>query len=99
MTVGTDAAKEQVDATELLDLLLVSLALSSQVGGVAIEDVDILLRAVDVVEQVAEHEAMVALRMVDGQADILIHIEGNDVLERHLALLIGLNQGTIHADR
>ena len=42
MTVGTDTAKEQVDATELLNLLLVGLALSCKILSIAVQNVDIL---------------------------------------------------------
>ena len=81
VAVGADASDEEVDASCLLDHLLIVLALGLQVGGVAVEDMDVLLRAVDVVEQVAGHEGMITLGMRLGQADIFIHIEGKHILE------------------
>jgi hypothetical protein len=43
------------------------------------------------VEEVAVHEGVVALGMVHGKAHVLVHVEGNDVLEGHFA-------GLDHAD-
>ena len=99
MTIGADAAKEQVDAAKLLNLLLVGSTFGFQIGRIAVEDMDVLLGAIDVVEQVGEHKAVVALGMVNRQTDILVHIKGDDILERHLALLTGLDQCTVHTDR
>ena len=98
MAIGTDTAEEQVDAAELLNLTLIGLALGSQVRSIAIEDMDILLGTVDVVEQVGEHERVVALGMFDRQTDILVHIKGDHVLERDLTLLTSLDQTTVHTD-
>ena len=97
VAVGADASDEEVDAACLLDHLLIVLALGLQVGGVAVEDVDVLFRAVDVVEQVTGHEGVVTLRVGLGQADILIHIEGEHVLERYFTSAAGLDEGIVHA--
>jgi hypothetical protein len=35
-------------------------------------------------EEVVEHVVVVALRMIPGQVDVLVHVEGLDVLERNL---------------
>ena len=40
---------------------------------------------------------MIALGVVLGDADILVHVEGDDVLEGDLAGLVGLHQLLIHA--
>ena len=56
MAVRTDTTDEEVDTPSLNDHLLVTCALSLQVLGVAIEDVDVLLRAVNMVEEVLSHE-------------------------------------------
>lgn len=42
MTIRTNAAEEELDTAVLLDLSLIGLALSLQILGVAVEDVDIL---------------------------------------------------------
>ena len=84
VAVFADTAHEQVDAAGLDDGLLIGGALGGEVGGVAVEDVDVLLGLVDMVEQVLVHEGVVALGMLHGKADILVHVEGNDVLEGQL---------------
>ncbi len=35
------------------------------------------------VEQILVHEAVVAFGVLDGQAHILVHVEGDDILERY----------------
>ena len=56
MAIGTNASDEEVYASGLFDGLFVGSAFCLQVIGVAVEDVDVLLRSVDVVEEVAFHE-------------------------------------------
>ena len=70
-----------------------------EILGVAVKDMYVLLRAVDVVEEVVSHERVVALGMLLRQADILVHVESENVLERHTSLLASLSQILIHADR
>ena len=81
MAVRTDTADEEVDTASLLDHLLIVCTLCYQILGIAVEDVDVLLRTVDVVEQVAGHEGVIALRMGLWQTYILVHVEGEYVLE------------------
>ena len=52
MTIRTNTTDKQVDTTSLLNHLLVVLALSLQIRGITIQNMDILLWTVDVVEQV-----------------------------------------------
>ena len=47
---------EQVDAASLLDHLFIVCTLGSQVFGIAIENVDVLFGAVNMIKQVACHE-------------------------------------------
>ena len=81
MTVGADASDKEVDTTSFLYHLLIMGAFGNEVGSIAIQDMDVLLRTVDVVEQVTGHEGMIALRMGFGQTNILVHVEGQYVLE------------------
>ena len=81
MAVRTDTADEEVDAACFLDHLLIVSALCLEVLCVSVEDVDVLLRAVDVVEEVVSHERMVALWVRLWQAYILVHVEGEYMLE------------------
>ena len=53
---------------------------------------DVLRRFVDVVEQVPVHETVVTLRMALREADIFVHVEGNDILETEFS-------GLDHADQ
>ena len=56
VTVRTDTTDKEVDAASFLNHLLVVSALSLQILSITIQNVDILLRAVDMVEEVAGHE-------------------------------------------
>ena len=89
MTIRADATDEQVDAASFSDHSLILGALFIQVGGVTIQDVDVLLRAVDVVEEVTGHEGMIALGMGLGQTDILVHVESQDILEGYTTCAAG----------
>ncbi len=60
---------------------------------------NMLLRAVDMIEEIGSHERMIALRMRFRQTYIFIHIEGDDMLELHLAFYYRLYQIGIHALR
>ena len=99
MAVGADSADEEVDASSLLDLALIVGAFLVEVLGVAVEDVDVLLGAVHMVEEVARHERMVALGVGLGQAHIFVHVERDDIPERQAAFLASLGQAGIHALR
>ncbi len=46
-------------------------------------------------EEVVEHVVVIAFRMVPGQADILVHVEGLDVLERDFSGTTIFNLGLI----
>ena len=46
-------------------------------------------------EEVVEHVVVVAFRMVPGQADVLVHVEGLDVLEGHFSGATIFNLGFI----
>ena len=102
VTVRADTTDEQVDAACLLDHLLIVPALGHEVGGITVQDVDVLLRTVNMVEEVAGHESMVALgmgRMGLRQTDILVHVESDHVLERDFSGTVGLDEGVIHPYR
>ena len=98
VAVGADTAEEEVDATALADHVFVVCAFGCEILGVTVEDVDVLLRAVDVVEEVVGHERVVALGMVFGQTHVFVHVEGHHVLEAHTTGLVRLHNGAIHAE-
>ena len=99
VAIHTGTAQEQVDAAVGSDLVLVALALSLQVSSHAVEDVDILSGDIDVVEEVVVHEVPVALVMLAGQTNVLVHIEGYHILEGDLAGLILLDQALVNTQR
>ena len=98
MSVGTDAADEEVDAAGFGNHLLVVGAFSFEVLGVTIEDMNVFLRAVDVVEEVRGHEGVVAFGVFLGKAHIFVHVKGDNVLEADAAFLAGSHEGLVHAD-
>ena len=74
MAVRANAAEEQLDATDSLDLVLIVLSLGLEVGCISVEDVDVVWLDVDMGEEVLVHEAVVAFGMVTRDANILILI-------------------------
>lgn len=98
VAVRADAAEEKLDATVGLDLLLVTLTLGNEVGGIPVEDVDVLCGDVDVIEEVGVHEVPVALLVCAGKTDVLVHVEGDDVLEGEDAVLHKLDEVLVSLD-
>lgn len=98
VAVGADTAEEQLDAAVALDLLLVALALGDEVRRVGIGDVYVLGGDVDEVEEVLVHECPVALGVILGEADVLVHVEGYDVLEGDHALAVVLDEFLVGFD-
>ena len=97
VAVGADAAHEEVDAAGGGDGLFIVLALGLDVGGVAVEDMDVLLLDVDVAEEVVPHEGVVTLGVLLGEVDVLVHVEGDDVPEGDLAGLVEGDQFPVHS--
>lgn len=96
MSVRAYATHEQIDATSCDDGFLIVLALFLQILGIAVEDMDILSLDVDMAEEIGPHEGVVALRMILGEVDILVHIERDDILERHLTGFVQGNELSVH---
>ena len=92
VTIGANAAHEEVNAAGILDGLLVGSALGSQILGIAVQDVHVLLLDVNVREEVGPHEAMVALGVLFGQTYIFVHVKGDDILEADLTSLVELDE-------
>ena len=99
MTVRADATEEEVDAAGLADNLLIGCALSCEILGVAVENMDILFGTVDIIEEILAHETVIALRMLLRKANILVHVECDDMFERYASLLAGFGEVGVHADR
>ena len=96
MSIRTNATHEQVNTACILNSFLIVLALCLQILGIAIENMDIFFLNVDMAEEVVPHEAVVALGMILGEIHILVHVESNHVLERHLASLVQGDQLSVH---
>ena len=99
VAVHAAAAQEQINAAVGSDLVLITLALGFQILGHAVENVHIFGRNVDMVEEIIMHEVPVALVMLSGQANILVHVEGDHVLEGHFPGLVHLDQALIDTQR
>jgi hypothetical protein len=72
VAVGPNTTQEELNAAGAGYLGLVDAAFLLEVGGVAVEDVDIGRLDVDVREEVLVHEAVVALWVISRDADILV---------------------------
>ena len=56
MAVRTNTTNEKVDTAYFLNHLLIVSTLSLEILGVAVKDMDVLLRAINVVEEVLSHK-------------------------------------------
>lgn len=108
VAIRTNAAEEEFDTSIALNLRFVIGALSKEIRGVTIQNVNVLrtkrntndigLRDINMLEKVSVHERVIAFGMVHGKVNILVHIEGHHVLEGDLLLLVRDNQPFIHTD-
>lgn len=94
VAVLADARKEQVNAAGPLNGILVGDALGLQVGRIAVEDVHVGGVDVYMREEVLPHEGVVRLGMVAGDAHVLIHVEGDDILKGDLMPPLATAQNT-----
>ena len=99
MSVFTYSSQEEVESSGCLNGRLVGCALRFEVLGISIEDMDILLRLINLAEEIGVHERVVTLRMTLRKAYILIHIERDDILERKFSGLHHPCQFGIGLDR
>ena len=99
VAVGAKAQQLQVDAAHAVDDLVVLCAGVCCIGVGAVGQVDGLRADVHMVKQVLVHEAPVALRMLLGQAAVLVQVDGGDFREVHIALVVPLHQLGIRAHR
>lgn len=74
VSVRSNAAEEQLDATDTLDLVLELLTFGFEIWCVAIEDVDVIGVYIDVGEEVLVHEAVIAFRVIPWDANIFVLI-------------------------
>ena len=88
---------KQMNTASLGDLSFVLDAFGRQVTGVAVEDVNVLRKDVDVLEEVVPHKVVIALRMVARKPHVLVHVERFHVLERNSALFVKFDQLFVHS--
>ena len=95
MSIGANSSQEQINATYGLDLALILLAFGLEIWRVPVQDVDVGGLDVYMREEVLVHEAMVALWVITRNADVLVHVEGNDIFKRDVAGFVFLDQALI----
>lgn len=87
MPVFTNAGQEEINTTSCLDSFLVCVTFGLRAGSVAIEYVDVGRVDVDMREEVLPHKGVVGVGVVSRKTDILVHVEGDYILERDLLWL------------
>ena len=97
VAVRPDATQEQLDASVRLDLGLIGVALGLKIVSVPVEYVDVFRVHVDMFKKVLVHELMVRLGVVLGDANVLVHVEGDDVRERDSPCLVQLHETGVGA--
>ena len=88
MSVGANASHKQINAACCLNCFLIIITLCLKVRSIAIQDMHVLLFDVYMAEEIVPHERVVTFRMLLGQIHIFIHIECDNILERHLASFV-----------
>ena len=99
MTVTADAEYLQVDPAALRDTFLIPLAERRIVTGCAGRDVDVLRLDVHVLEEILLHEIGVTLRVIAGEADVLIQIERHHAREVELTPLVHSHHNNVYTER
>ncbi len=78
MAVGADAQDLEINATGGDDAFLIVRAGGGDIRGIAIRDVDVRRRDVDVTEEILRHEAVIGLGMLPRNADVFVQVERGD---------------------
>lgn len=74
-------------------------AFSIDIRRITIQQVNISRLNINVIKEITVHEAMVAFRMIFWQANVLIHVESDNMFETYLARFMHLNQCFIGSKR
>lgn len=99
VTVGSYATEEELDTSVGSDFSLVTGTLLFGIGSITIEDIYVFGTDVDVREEIAPHESVVALFVIFGQIAIFVHVESHYVAERNDTFLVELDEVFIHTQR
>ena len=54
---------------------------------------------INVLEKILVHEAVVTLRVLHREIHVLIHVEGDNILEGDASLLVRVHQSLVHTNR
>ena len=92
VAVVADAQQLQVNAAHIVNDRVIAGALGGGVHVGAVRQVDGLGTDVDMVKQVAVHEAPVAFGVLLGQAAVLVQVDRRDLGEVDVALVVPLDQ-------
>ena len=92
VAVWANSSEEQLDAATPRNLLLVLDAFSLEIGRVAVEQVHVLRLHIHMREKVAVHESVVRFWVFTWDTDILVHVEGGDILEGDTSIFVGLDE-------
>lgn len=88
VAVLADTSKEEINAADSLDGVFVGDALSLEVGGIAVQDVNIGRMDIDVREEVLPHEGVVGFGVVAGNSYVFVHVESDDMLKGDLCVVL-----------
>ena len=97
VAVGAKAQQLQVDAAHAVDDLVVLFAGIRSIGVGAVGQMDGLGADVDLVKQVLVHKAPIAFGVLLGQAAVLVQIDGGDLREIQVALVVPVHQLSVCA--
>ena len=81
------------------DGLLVSFTLQVEIRRIPVQNVDVGRHDVDVLEEVGPHKVVVALWVVFGDPDVLVHVERHHVLEGEFSGLVHFDERAVRWQR
>ena len=99
VAVFSDAAEEKVYFSISFDGLFIGIAFFDVVFGHSVKHMDVSLGNINMLKEIFVHKMTIALRVSAVEADIFVHIEGDDIGKGELAFLVHFNQFTVCAER
>ena len=88
MAVVAYAAHKQVNFTVRTDFFFIITAFRIDIRRVTVEQVNIFCWNINVIEEIAMHEAVVAFRVFFRKANIFVHVERHHMLKADLARFV-----------
>ncbi len=99
MPVVAYATHKEVNFAVGTNFFFITATFCVNIRRITIEQVDIFCGNINVIEKVAVHKAVVALRVLFWQTNIFVHVKGHDVLEADLARFMHFNQRFVGGKR